>query len=583
MSHRTQAVFLTAILAATCVVQAAAIARAVVPSLDAVRFVNTARAIDQSGLLVALRDRIDPPLFPIVVWTTHSALVALVGDFREAWAFSVQLAAAIPLVLLPVPVFLLARRLVGPQVALLGTVLFMALPELVRLGADGLSDSTHLLWLSTAFALLGSHLEPIRKLSHMRAVSARGRHILWFSDRFLVPDARPGSRIGSAFLAGGATALAVLTRSEALLVPVAFGAVVLGRAVQCRQMPWRSVLPYAAGLLLILAPRTATLALPSGQAAASPVLSRGPDLTLPNGESPSFASKDPSKSIRRRGVAGAVAQLAQELPKTFGYLPGILALVGLAVLLRRPVTETDVLLRVFSSLFLAAVFFHTAREGYLAARHLLPLAVAGTACLGVGVQVVADWSVGTGVQRIWAGRMRWGFGLALVLAVGYTCYAVRPLHQSRAGHRAAAEWLARHGRVDDRVVDTRGWTGLYSGLLTIPYGDARSEFLQSQLRYVVVEDSELAHDSRRSRTIRRLLETGGTLAASFPVRAAGSGSPPSVLVYQWDRVDPSMEGRGQDVAGEKLDEAGSADPLSSSSPIRLASTGLKNVFHAESR
>lgn len=556
MSHKTQAVLLTVILAATCVVQAVAIARAVVPSLDAVRFVNTARAIDRSGLLAALQDRTDPPLFPVVVWTTHSALVALVGDFREAWALSVQLAAAVPLVLLPIPIFLLVRQLVGPPASLLGTVLFMALPELVRLGADGLSDSVHLLWLSTAFALLASHF---------------------------LSDAQSAHKIGSALLAGGATALAVLTRSEALLIPVAFGAVVLGRGIQRREMPWRSVLPYAAGLLAILAPCAAGLTLPSGETTTSPVLSRGPDLTLPKGESPSFAPKDPTKSIRRRGVAGAVAQVADELPKAFGYLPGILALVGLGVLLRRPMTEADLLLRVFSFLFLGAVFFHTAREGYLAARHLLPLVVAATACLGTGVQVVADWSIGTRAQRISPRRTRWAFGLTMFVALGCTCYAVRPLHQSRAGHRAAAEWLARHGHGSDHVVDTRGWTGLYSGLPTIPYGDARSEFLQPQLRYVVVEDSELAHDSRRCRTIRCLLGMGGTLAASFPSPATGSQSLPRVLVYQWDRMGLSTKGCGQGVAGTKLDEASQPVSSSSPSPIRLASTRLKNVPCPESR
>ncbi len=556
MSHKTQAVLLTAILAAACLVQAVAIARAVVPSLDAVRFVNTARAIGQSGLLVALRERTDPPLFPVAVWATHSTLVALVGDCREAWAFSVQLAAAIPLVLLPIPVFLLARRLVGPQVALLGSVLFMALPELVRLGADGLSDSTHLFWLSTAFALLASHL---------------------------LSDGLPVHKMGSALLAGGATALGVLTRSEAVLIAVAFGAVVLGRGIRRRKMPWRSVLPYAAGLFAILGPCTATLALPSGETAASPVFSRSLDLTLPKGETPSFAPKDPTKSIRRRGIVGAVVQLAEELPKTFGYLPGILALVGLAVLLRRPMTEADLLLRVFSFLLLGAVSFHTAREGYLAARHLLPLAVVAAACFGTGAQVVVNWSSGARDLRISPQRARWAFGLTLLLVLGCTCYAVRPLHQSRAGHRAAAEWLARHGRADDRVVDTRGWTGLYSGLPTIFYGDARSEFLQPHLRYVVVEASELAHDSRRCRTIRCLLGTGGTLAASFPSSATGCQSPPRVLVYQWDRMDLSAKGRGQDVAETKLDEASPPVPSSSPFPIRLASTGLKNVPRPESR
>ena len=56
----------------------------------------------------------------------------------------------------------------------------------------------------------------------------------------------------------------------------------------------------------------------------------------------------------------------------------------------------------------------------------------------------------------------WATVLAVGLAVAWLAYGLKPLHDSRQGHRAAAEWLAENAAAADRVVDTRGWTGLYS-------------------------------------------------------------------------------------------------------------------------
>jgi len=113
-------------------------------------------------------------------------------------------------------------------------------------------------------------------------------------------------------------------------------------------------------------------------------------------------------------------------------------------------------------------------------------------------------------------------------------YGVRPLHSSRTGHRAAAQWLAKNAQRGDRVVDTLGWTGLYSGLATVPYAESRAEFLRPELRYLVVEDRELSFSSRRSRTIQHLLERGGTRVASFPASPVAGRGGACVLVYEWD-------------------------------------------------
>jgi uncharacterized membrane protein (UPF0136 family) len=521
MARRTLVGFLLAIVAATCLVQAVAISRAAVPALDAVRFVNSARSIDQLGLLGFLRAHTEPPLFSITVWGAHGILVALMGEFRESWALSVHLAAALPLIVLPIPVFWLARRFVGPYAALFGTILVLSLPELVRLGADGISDSTHLLLLAVATALLAAHLQA--------------------SDRTQIPG------VPALLVAGIATALALLARTEAVLLAAAFGVVLLIRGLRSREVPWRSALPYAAGLAAVLAPYGLLLALapsesirmavPSGSSRAA---SWEADFDLPDGESLSFAPKDPTTSIRRRGLAAAAIQLAVELPKAFGYVPGMLALVGFWILRSRPTTDADRLLQAFCVLLLAAIVFHTSREGYLAARHMLPLAVAATACMGFGAQAVGG-QIQSAFSRIELKHnsvvSHAAVVLTLVVAFLSVLYGVRPLHTSRTGHRSAATWLARNARREDRVVDTQGWTGLYSGLATVPYDKSRAELSQPGLRYLVIEDRELSYDSRRSRTIQHLLEQAGTPVAAFPTSPTAGPSSASVLVYEWNLED----------------------------------------------
>ena len=503
-------------IAAACLIQAIAVLRAAVPALDAVRFVNSARSIEHLGLLAFLRDRTEPPLFPVMIWGVHTALVAFVGEFREAWAMSVHLAAALPLIVLPIPVFYLSKRLVGSGAAILGTVLVLCLPELIRLGADGISDSTHLFWLSLALAFLVAHL---------------------------LPSGQPHGRPLTASLAGAATALALLARSEAAVLVAAFALVLVFRGVSRREVPWRSALPYMTGLATILAPYGLLLALApetpamrSARAMSGDVVLLDCEFIASGGESLSFAPKDPTTSIRRRGMIAAAIQLADELPKAFGYVSGLLALVGFWILRCRPPTDADRLLQIFCALLLAAVVFHTAREGYLAARHLLPLTVAAAACMGLGTQAVGD-RLSRLLRRAEVRRAfvpHTAIVLTIVVASLSTLYGVRPLHPSRVGHRLAATWLARNARRGDRVVDTQGWTGLYSGLGTVPYEKSRSELLHPSLRYLVIEDRELSFDSRRSRTIQRLLDRAGTQVASFPPPPASGRQLPNVLIYEWN-------------------------------------------------
>src|SRR5688572_9057983 len=102
---------LAALLALSCAVQAWTITHAVVPALDAVRYVLLAQAYHRDGLLPTVRAEAEHPLFPTLIWLTHSGR-QLLDAHTDDWALSAQLAAAASLVLSLIPVYLLLLRLV---------------------------------------------------------------------------------------------------------------------------------------------------------------------------------------------------------------------------------------------------------------------------------------------------------------------------------------------------------------------------------------------------------------------------------------------------------------------------------------
>ena len=205
------------LVALSIAVQVLVIGRAAVPEMDAVRFVEAARQFDEQGVLAALRGRQDPPLYPLSVWLVHRLLLDTRGDFPAAWAISAQLAAAIPLVLAIVPVYFLSVRLLGSAAGLAGAVLFALLPKVAQLGADGISDSSHLFWFSLAFWAAAVYLTDADD-----------------------PSRRRPSRL---FWAGLAMGMALLARVEVLVLGATLVGVLIAAQGSLRyRMPWPALL-----------------------------------------------------------------------------------------------------------------------------------------------------------------------------------------------------------------------------------------------------------------------------------------------------------------------------------------------------
>ncbi len=597
MDRKRQIAIVAGLLALGCLVQAALIRRATVPALDAVRFVELAQRIDAQGLVATLRHQREQPLFPAWVWLVHGGVESVAGPQRSSWAMSVQLAAAIPLVLAIVPVYFVCLRLVGPTAALAGALLFSVLPEVSRLGADGLGDSTHLcffclaLWAVLAYLGAGGRQPNRVQGSRHERVQGSGFRVQEEASRGDSVEARDRSkpvddRVGPPplpcpvlrtgrdprwlLVAGMLIALAVLVRAEGLVLP---GAVVIALAAFQLRSRYRQSWPrlaaafgcLAIGCGIVFLPYLVAVGATAPRAAIARILGRGeppeevealgPTPTaaalqadgwrLADDEPMSFATKETTISLRRRGYVAAGVQLADELADAFSYVVGALALFGLWRLRRRLVRPEDWFAQLYCLLFSLVLLHFAAKEGYVSARHLLTLVVLGTGFAGYGAldlgRSIALWTR-LGSRDPAASECRkpvtpYGPVLAwtVVLLAGVVCLseAVEPLHASREGHRLAGEWLAKQGDSPGPILDTRGWTGLYSGRTTYRYDRAAAAFGDPQLAYVVLERRELDYGSRRSRTLEHLLNVAGQRVAVFPGPQPSASGQGAVLIYRW--------------------------------------------------
>ncbi len=599
MSRKHHILILAGLLGLSCLVQAVVIRRATTTGLDAVRFAQIAQSIERQGLIPTLRTHGEQPLFPAWVWVVHRGLRRTVGEFPSIWAATTQLAAAVPLVLAVVPLYLLLLRLVSAGAALAGSLFFCVLPEVARLGADGISDSTHLLFFCVALWAMVKYLER-RKTEDGRAM-APARWML---------------------LAGVAVAVAALARVEVLVLAAALGlTLAVFQLLPDRREAWgRLALASACfllGLALIWTPYLAAAAAVTPRTAVARILghhrveeplSQQADAALattwrlPDGEPMSFDVKEPSVSLRHRGYAAAVVRFGSKLADAAGYWIGGLALLGAWRLGRarawgqqdrdhsRQASAGDRLVQVFFVLYCLVVIRFSAVEGYLACRHVLVLVVAGLGAAGHGALELGSSLASAPVAARQARRRRLGLGdvpmgrpaiaagpsVAGRRAVAWTLAAVAGtaclpqtfarVHDSRLGHRGAGEWQAGQADLRGTVLDTRGWTGLYSGRATYRYDEAPRALSDPHLAYLVLEGQEIGYESDRSQTLRWLIATAGQPVAEFPDPATRRPNQQPVAVYRWHADRFLRLVRAQTVGTAPADEC----------PARGAITALRS-------
>jgi hypothetical protein len=249
----------------------------------------------------------------------------------------------------------------------------------------------------------------------------------------------------------------------------------------------------------------------------------------PDGREVSFPIKEPGRSSQYRSASGAAVLFVRELVELFGPV-GPLLVVGLWRRRQQMAGPAHRCCQAFALIYCAAVLRFASATGYIEARHLLPLAIIGLGATEAGIAGIVAWS-----ERILPAapsRHHYaGLVTALLLLICLLGLA-RPLHPTRLGHRLAGNWLA--GRTDGGLVlDTRGWTGLYSGRETLGYDRARWTFADPRLAYVVIEQDELGLATARSQTLGHLLDLAGTPVVEFTPSDEKYRPRATVVVYRW--------------------------------------------------
>lgn len=572
MDNQRQIATVGVLAVLACFVQVWMIDRAVVPAQDALRYLIVAQSMARDGLVATLEMQYEQPLYPALVWLTHAALAAAGLRGTADWAASLQWSAAASLVLAVAPLYFLLRLLHDSRSAVAGCLLFVLVGAMARLGADGLSDSTHLclcLWALWAISVYftsqsrqsGRHapcavtaeVEPHRqggRRHEERACYVRTSVV-----------ATKESRRGAGWLlaAGLFCGLAILTRAEAIVLPAAFLATLA--LVQLRRpfrRPWAEAATAAVSLLggmsLVLAVYLALSGALRPDSALERLLSRRGvveteplNATVRGGAFGAaveerwyldetgrlvFGRKDFASSSRFHGVRAATGHLIAELVESLQYWIGGLALFGLWRWRGRAAGPIDRFVQILCGGLIAATWAIAVRNGYLSDRHLLLVIVFALGWAGVGAVELGEALA----AACWLKKVRLAPAAVRRLALAAVALAclpalARPLHASRINHREAAAWLAEHAAEDDVVLDSRGWTALYTGRPTYRYEAAQAAFSHPQLAYVVVEQAELEMASRRGETMRRLVAEAAEPVARFSV--PGAKPQRDVVVHRW--------------------------------------------------
>jgi hypothetical protein len=433
-----------------------------VAARDSIGFIRYALNLESPTMaasrLEVLKQSLHPPGYPVAVLLVSWPVRALSKSTEcDAMVRSAQLVSVFSAALLGLPMYFLGRRLFGPVVALLATVLFQVLPVGVQVTSDGLSDGLFLLMAATT---------------------------LWLGVRALEQPSWPR------FLACGMGAgFAYLVRPEGLMLAAAAGlALVFGRKLASRAR-WRQVLPnglaLVAGALIIAGPYMALIGGITNKPTGGGLLhGEDPDKIwkarpVETGERPFYSL--PLGAWWNDGInkgesrfLWATQSLFMEWLKSSHYLPGVLALFGLWLLRRRLREPAILFLVVLVGMHAALLWLMAARVGYVSQRHTLLIVLVGCFFAAAAVPAVASWlaagwrahDVKPTEQRHLARRTFWWLALSGLLTALCLPGAVRSLHGNRLPHKEAGLWLAVNTSPHDQMIDPFKWAEFYAGRST---------------------------------------------------------------------------------------------------------------------
>src|SRR4051812_36866089 len=140
---------LAALVVIGCVLHAWVIARTEVAARDSIGFIRTALRFENERWAQVVRTSEQPPGYALTVLAVSWPVRAFTGNTScDTMVLAAQIASALMGVLAIVPMVRLGRELSDRRIGWLAAGVFLALPGLMRLTSDGLSEATFLFWIS---------------------------------------------------------------------------------------------------------------------------------------------------------------------------------------------------------------------------------------------------------------------------------------------------------------------------------------------------------------------------------------------------------------------------------------------------
>lgn len=542
-------------------VQVYLVGRCTLPAQDVLRSIQAAQELERHGLLKVLRENPESPFFGSAVLVVRKTLVGLGWLDPRDWARAAQITSAAAQALCVIPVYAVMALARSAFLAWIGSLYFIALAVPARLGADGLPDSLHLL-----LALMAAYAFAVYFLRGTDSIADRttGANPEEHATARTSPGHRPALLL---WVAAGFSGMAILIRPEGVVIPVAAGMLMVAGALSRRcatslrfAMACLSIIAVACGMFVM--PYLALSGVRSVSAAKNRLLGHHQrpfelhlnQTNLELAQPPvrevwfvqqrdkvtqmRFGKKDPTSTERVITVASSAGRFFRELAEGFQYVVGGLALLGYGAAFRAKKHIVDRFLLTATSLLLAICLVYCLRQGYLSSRHLLLVIAFTLPWAADGTKALAGTLHRRVSQSAWLGERKrfseeWVSGwvaatLTLLLAIPH-CNSLRGLETP---HREAASWLNEHASPDDAVLDSRGYSGLLTGLTTYGYEVAQTAFSDPNLRFIVVRQEELEYDTRRASSLNSLLRIAGTEEARFFTKSGNSQR--EVIVYRWE-------------------------------------------------
>jgi hypothetical protein len=481
--------------------------RAEGPARDGVGFIGYALRLERRPWREVLAESHQHPLYPATILAVSVPVRWMMQETSCAsMLLSAQLAAAVPGILLVVPMYWLGCMLLDRRVGFWAAALFQSLPVSSHILADTLSDQLCLLLVATALCLA------VLALRHGSA--------WWYAG------------------CGLCSGLAYLARPEGLVAGVAAAIVLLmAQLTRSWRQPWSRFALSAVCLLLGIAVAGGPLVAATGRLSTKPA-AQG---ILHVASAPvDKGTTGPLLAIYWNGTSAgpsllwSLGALASEVIHACQYWLWIPALGGWCLLRRRICKEPAAGLLLVVCVVHALVLLRLSQVAhYLGVRHVQIIMLCGIFWAMAALVAAGDWLTS---------RTGWRCTTALLLASIAVCLPglLRPLHNSHAGYRDAGLWLATHAQPADEILDTQSYVYFYSGRVLLE-GREPAATAEHAIYAVVEEPPQQPLPAHMQQRVSQLARQG-TAVFRCPLERS-RGAIHEVAVYK--SVSPAAASGGQ--------------------------------------